>query len=231
RVDIDSVARELTARIGFRPRAGIVLGSGLGRISERLDRSVSVPFEELPGLPPATVPGHAGRFEAGYLAGGSVLLQAGRYHAYEGHGMDVVAAPVRIAAAIGVEMLVLTNAAGGVRPDLEPADLVLVDDHVNLMFRNPLVGPVLDGERRFPDMSEPYDAVLRSLALAAASDVGVTLKRGVYGAVLGPSFETAAEVRALARLGIDVVGMSTVPEVIAARARGGRCLAVSMGTK
>src|SRR5690606_7894883 len=144
---------------------------------------------------------------------------------YEGHPMDVVAGTVRVAVRLGVEAAVLTNAAGGVRPDLAPGDLLLIRDHVNLMGRSPLIGPPGAGERRFPDMSEPYDPRLAAWAHEAAGAAGIELREGVYGAVLGPAFETAAEVRALAVLGVDAVGMSTVPEVLAARALGLPCLA------
>lgn len=166
----------------------------------------------------------------GALDGAEVLLQAGRYHAYEGHSLELVVAPVRILAELGIEILVVTNAAGGIHPSMEPGDLVLLDDHVNVMFRSPLVGPVIDEEQRFSDMSAPYDPALQEAARRAAADVGVELARGTYAAVLGPAYETAAEVRMLAKIGADVVGMSTVPEVITARALGMRCLGFSMVT-
>jgi purine-nucleoside phosphorylase len=190
----------------------------------------SIDFERLPGFPPTGVPGHAGRLVLGRLAGTEVLVQAGRYHLYEGHAPDVVVAPVRVMAELGVKILVLTNAAGGIRSTLHPGDIVLLEDHLNLMFRSPLVGRVRESEERFPDMSAPYDAELRLLAVEAAAEAGVALQSGVYAGVLGPSYETAAEVRMLAKLGADVVGMSTVPEVIAARARGLRCLAFAVVT-
>jgi purine-nucleoside phosphorylase len=159
-----------------------------------------------------------------------VLVQSGRYHFYEGHPTEVVAAPVRVAAALGIEALVLTNAAGGVRFDLEPGDLVLVSDHLNLMGRSPLVGPARTGEVRFPDMGAPYDPEFRRLAVEVARERGVALAEGIYAGMLGPAYETAAEVRMLAGLGADVVGMSTVPEVLVARARGIRCVAFSVVT-
>lgn len=230
RPDIAAAARVLAGRLPFAPRATVVLGSGLGVLLDRVEAAVSVPFEELPGFPGAGVAGHAGRFVAGLLGGIPVLVQAGRYHVYEGHPGSVVGAPVRLSAALGVEHLVLTNAAGGVDPALEPGDLVLLEDHLNLMFTSPLVGPVAPGETRFPDMSAPYDPELRHLALQVASDEGIALGRGVYAALPGPAYETAAEVRMLRILGADVVGMSTVPEVLVARALGLRCLAVSMVT-
>ena len=207
-----------------------MLGSGLGAVEERVEDPVTVPFGDLAGMPGSSVHGHAGRFVAGRLGGARVLVASGRFHAYEGHGMDVVALPVRVAAILGATTLVATNAAGGIREDLGPGDLVLIQDHLNLMFRNPLVGPVREGETRFPDMSAPYDPGLATLAQDAAGRLGIPLAGGTYAAVLGPSYETAAEVRMLSRLGADVVGMSTVPEVIVARARGIECLAFSMVT-
>jgi purine-nucleoside phosphorylase len=176
------------------------------------------------------VVGHAGRFVAGQFGGADVLVQAGRYHFYEGHPAEVVAAPVRVAAALGVEALVLTNAAGGVRADLEPGDLLLVSDHLNLMGRSPLMGPARAGEVRFPDMGAPYAPEFRRLAVDVARERGAALSEGIYAGLLGPAYETAAEVRMLAGLGADVVGMSTVPEVLVARARGIRCLAFSVVT-
>jgi purine-nucleoside phosphorylase len=228
--DVARAASFLASKLPFMPGVAVVLGSGLGPLAGELEGATSVAFEDVPGLPPPGVPGHAGRFVAGRLGGAEVLFQCGRYHLYEGHPPDVVGAPSRVAAALGVETLVLTNAAGGVRPSLEPGDLVLLDDHINLSARSPLVGPVEEGEVRFPDMSAPYDAGLRNIALAAAAELGIELERGVYAAVLGPAYETAAEVRMLGALGADVVGMSTVPEVLVARASGMRCLALSVVT-
>lgn len=228
--DIATAAAFLESTLPFVPRVAVVLGSGLGPLADALDDATAVSFADVPGFPPATVPGHEGSFVVGRLDGVEVLVQRGRYHMYEGHAPDVVAAPVRVAARLGVERLVLTNAAGGVRPSLEPGDLVLLEDHINLMAQSPLVGLVQDGEERFPDMSEPYDAELRRIALDAARELDIDLELGVYAAMLGPAYETAAEVRMLGRLGVDVVGMSTVPEVLVARARGVRCLAISVVT-
>jgi len=230
RLDVARASEVLGSKLPLVPRVAIVLGSGLGRLVDELERPVSVPFQELPGFPPSGAPGHEGRFVAGRLGGADVLFQCGRYHLYEGHTADVVGAPVRVAATLGVEALVLTNAAGGIRPSLQPGDLVLLDDHINLMAQSPLVGAVPAEEVRFPDMTAPYDSGLAQLALGAASELGVELTRGVYAGMLGPAYETAAEVRMLGRLGADVVGMSTVPEVLVARARGLRCVAVSVVT-
>jgi purine-nucleoside phosphorylase len=229
-VDVAAAAAYLRERIPFSPRTTVVLGSGLSHLGESVNDPVSIPFEDIPGFPPAGVAGHAGRYVAGHLGSAPVLLQAGRYHAYEGRSMELVSASVRVAAAFGVEVLVVTNAAGGIHQNVGPGDVILLDDHINLMFRSPLAGAVQSGEERFPDMSAPYDAELQDLALAGATDLGIELSRGTYAAVLGPSYETAAEVRMLRTLGADVVGMSTVPEVIVARALGLRCAGFSMVT-
>ncbi len=205
-----------------------MLGSGLGSVTEALERPVEVAFEDLPGFPGAGVTGHAGRYVAGRLAGRDVLVQAGRYHMYEADADAAVAAPVRLAAALGVRFLLLTNAAGGVGPGLEAGDVVLIDDHVNLMARHPLMGRVRGGEDLFGDMSAPYDPALQRLALEAAVQLRIPLRRGTYAGFLGPSYETAAEVRMARMLGVDLIGMSTVPEVIVARSLGLRCLALSV---
>ncbi len=229
--DIEAAASLVRERIAPRsPRVLLVLGSGLGGFSGELDEPAAVSFDEVAGLPSAGVKGHAGRWVAGRLEGREVLVQEGRFHVYEGYPMEVVAAPVRIAAALGVRTLLLTNAAGGIHRDLVPGSLMLLDDHLNLMWRSPLVGPVREGEERFPDMSAPYDPALQRIALEAAASEGVRLLRGTYGAVPGPSYETPAEIRMLERMGADAVGMSTVPEMIAARAAGLGCLALSLVT-
>lgn len=222
-----AAAEYLAGRIGLTPEVQLVLGSGLGGVADAVDGTVEVPFQEVPGLPGAGVAGHAGRFVAGTVEGRPVLLQSGRFHLYEGHPEALVVAPVRIGAALGVRTLVLTNAAGGIHPSLEPGALMLLDDHMDLMVRSPLAGAVRSGEARFPDMSAPYDPALQDVALEEAAELAVPLHRGVYAGLLGPSFETPAEIRMLQRLGADAVGMSTVPEVITARALGLRCLAFS----
>jgi purine-nucleoside phosphorylase len=223
-------ARELLRRwLGDRrPTTAIVLGSGLGHLAERLVAPIRMPYRELPGFPEPGVQGHAGELVVGELAGHSVLCQSGRFHAYEGHAAATVALPVRLFSAIGIDTLLLTNAAGGIRRSFRPGTLMLIADQVNLSFRNPLIGRVLDGETRFPDMSAPYDAGLRAAAHRIARSCGIALEDGVYGGVMGPSYETPAEIRMLERIGVDAVGMSTVLEVVAARARGMRCLGVSI---
>jgi len=212
------------------PDALVVLGSGHAPLAEAVQDPREVPFSNLPGFPRTGVKGHEGRFVAGTIEGREVLLQSGRFHLYEGHPPDVVTAPIRLAAELGTRVVLLTNAAGGVHRRLSPGDLVLLEDQVNLQARSPLEGPVLDGEVRFPDMSEPFDRELARRAESTARDLGIPLARGVYGGVAGPNFETPAEVRMLATLGADLVGMSTVPEVIVARARGMRVLGLSLVT-
>jgi purine-nucleoside phosphorylase len=199
-------------------------------VADGITGRIEVPFAEVPGYPRPGVAGHAGTYVAGRLGGTAVLLQSGRFHRYEGHSDDIVAAPIRVAAALGVDTLILTNAAGGIRRDLDPGAIMLLADHINWMFGSPLVGPVHGREERFPDMSHPYDEALAELARGVARELGTRLDEGVYAAVLGPAYETPAEVRVLERLGADAVGMSTVPEVLVARALGMRCLAFSVIT-
>lgn len=212
------------------PRIAVVLGSGLSHLVDELTDPVVVPFTDVPDLPDSSVEGHDGRFVCGRLDGVDVCLQAGRLHTYEGYPPDVVVAPVRILAHLGVQTLLMTNAVGGIHPRIEPGDIVLLDDQINFTFRSPLAGPVAKGEQRFPDMSAPFDADLQALARVVAGDLRIRLSEGTYAGVLGPAYETAAEVRMLARLGADVVGMSTVPEVLTARALGLRCAGLSIVT-
>ncbi|MDQ6828206.1 MAG: purine-nucleoside phosphorylase [Gemmatimonadota bacterium] len=212
---------------GLVPRIAIVLGSGLGDLVREITDVRSVAFADIPGFPAPTVEGHAGRLVAGKLGGSDVLALAGRFHMYEGHSADIAALPVRVAHALGVRTLFVSNAAGGVRRSFRPGDLMLIEDQINLMFRNPLIGPVRSGEERFPDMSAPFDRDLLQLLREAALAAGVPIVEGVYCGLTGPSYETPAEVRMLERLGADAVGMSTVPEVIVARALGMRVAGVS----
>jgi purine-nucleoside phosphorylase len=224
---IRAAADHLRRRLPRVPEIGIVLGSGLGRLASRLQSAEAIAYAEIPGFPATTVVGHEGRLVAGTLGGTPVLVQSGRFHLYEGHSVDTVALPVRVMATLGVRTLLLTNAAGGVRRTFTRGALMMIADHVNLTFRNPLIGPLLPGEERFPDMCEPYDAALRARAREVARERGIALEEGVYLQLLGPSYETPAEVRMVERFGADAVGMSTVVEVIVARARAMRCLAFS----
>jgi purine-nucleoside phosphorylase len=220
-------------RTDVRPRAGIVLGSGLGRLAEELAGAVTIPYEEIPEFPVPRAPGHAGRMVLGDLPTPSgpvpVAVLQGRVHLYEGWGADEVTFGIRVLARLGIGSLWLTYAAGGVNPDLSPGDLVRITDHLNLTGHNPLTGPNDEGVGpRFPDMSAAYDPGLGALLDAEAGRLGLALGRGVYAGVAGPSYETPAEVRMLRMLGADLVGMSTVHEVVAARHMGVRLGAVSL---
>lgn len=228
---VQLAAEHVRARLGSeRPVAAIILGSGLGGLANRVTDAVRVPFAEIPGFPSATVAGHAGMLIAGRLAGRRVLALAGRFHMYEGHAAALAAFPTRVLHALGAQTLIVSNAAGGIRRSLNPGDLMLIRDHLNFMFRNPLLGPNDPGEPRFPDMSAPYDGRLAELARDVARANGIALAEGVYCGLLGPTYETPAEVRMLAFMGADAVGMSTVPEVIVARALGMRVLGISCVT-
>lgn len=215
-------------RIGqVEAELAIILGSGLGGLADEIEDAVRVPFSDVPGFPEPTVLGHAGALVSGRFGGRAVIALAGRFHMYEGHPVALAGFPVRVMHALGATTLFVSNAAGAIRRDLGPGDLMIIEDHLNLTFTNPLTGPAQEGEERFPDMSEPYDARLRVGLRAAGDKLGIALKEGVYACLPGPSFETRAEVRMLERLGADAVGMSTVPEVIVARARGMRVAGVS----
>lgn len=234
-----AVAQELPRRIaecaegirrrlsGRAPSVAVVLGSGLGPLAESLRDPLRIPYGEIPYFPTTTVLGHQGELVCGTLGGKTVLAQSGRFHLYEGHPAALAAFPVRVFAALGIKDLILTNAAGGIRRTFSRGVVMMIADHINLTFRNPLIGAVLPGEERFPDMSDPYDSSLRVLAREVARECRVRLEEGVYIQVLGPSYETPAEVRMAERLGADAVGMSTAVEVIVARALGMRCLAFS----
>lgn len=217
----DRAAAALGERLaGWAPRVALILGSGLGRLTTGIVAALDLPFADVPGFPGPGVPGHSGRIVAGALEDVAVLAFAGRWHLYEGYDPAVAALPVRVAHALGARSLLVSNAAGGIRRSFQAGDLMIIRDHINLAWRNPLAGPVARHETRFPDMSAPYDPDLIAALRAAGAAAGIALGEGVYAAVLGPSYETPAEIRMLERLGADAVGMSTVPEVIAARALG-----------
>ncbi|MBA3316663.1 MAG: purine-nucleoside phosphorylase [Gemmatimonadales bacterium] len=224
---IEEAAEFLQRHLGGIPDVAIVLGSGLGRLATRLKGARRVAYSDIPHFPGTTVVGHQGELVAGTLGGKPLLVQSGRFHLYEGHPAETVALPVRVMAALGVRTLILTNAAGGIRRTFSRGALMMVADHINLTFQNPLIGPALPGEERFPDMSQPYDRALRSVAREVARSRRIPLEEGVYIQMMGPSYETPAEVRMAERLGADAVGMSTAVEVVVARARGMRCLAFS----
>ena len=225
----DEYAQQVREKIGFSPKIGIVLGSGLGDLGEKIENPVFVEYSALEGFPVSTAPGHKGRFAAGTLSGKQVICMQGRLHFYEGHNMADILLPIRTMRRLGVEILILTNAAGGINTAFSVGDIMLIEDHINFMGRNPLVGQNDDAFGcRFPDMSYAYDPQLRALAEQCATETKADICKGVYLACSGPSYETPAEIRAFRTLGADAVGMSTVPEVIAANHCGMRVLAFSL---
>ena len=206
---------------------GIILGSGLGGLSKSIADAVRIPFGDIPGFPEVTVAGHEGAVIVGSLGGREIVALSGRFHMYEGHPAALAAFPVRVFHALGAHDLFVSNAAGGISSKLAVGDLMMISDHLNLMGTNPLVGESRDGEIRFPDMTDAYNPGLRWLLRTTAEALGIKLREGVYAGLLGPSYETPSEVKMLRLLGADAVGMSTVPEVIVARALGMRVAGVS----
>jgi purine-nucleoside phosphorylase len=228
---IDEATEALRKRTSHKPRVALILGSGLNGLAESVQKADRIPYGDLPHFPVSTVQGHAGQFVLGELEGQSVLVMQGRVHYYEGYSMGQITLPVRVMQRMGVETLIVTNAAGGVHPDFSPGDVMLITDNLNLMGMsglNPLMGPNLDEiGPRFPDMSRAYDRRLCDLARKVARESGVKLQEGVYAGLSGPSFESPADLRFLRLAGADAVGMSTVPEVIVARHGGMRVLGLS----
>jgi purine-nucleoside phosphorylase len=226
--DVKEAADAVRAKISEIPRAAIVLGSGLGDYADTLGEAISMPYASLPHWPASRVIGHEGRLVVGAARDKTIAALAGRCHAYEGHDIRTVTFPVRVLGLLGIKTLVLTNAAGGVNTTFSQGALMVIDDHINLMGVNPLVGSNDDRfGPRFPDMSQVYSTRLRAIADRAASAIGFQLPHGVYVALLGPSYETPAEIRYLRTIGADAVGMSTVPEAIAARHMGIEVLGIS----
>ena len=224
---VDAVRRQTAVE----PEAGIVLGSGLGGLADDLEDAVAIPFRDLPGWPAATAPGHVGRLLLGRLGGRSVVMLQGRFHLYEGNDPGLVIQPMLLFKALGARIVVLTNAAGGLDPSFGPGTLMIMRDHINLTGRNPLIGPNADEiGPRFPDMTEAWSPRLRAALKTAAAAEGVDVREGVYVGLSGPTYETPAEVRMLAALGGDAVGMSTVLECIAARWAGLEVCGVSLVT-
>ncbi|MFC0335417.1 purine-nucleoside phosphorylase [Paenibacillus sepulcri] len=227
-VHIAEAADYITSRTQLKPQVGLILGSGLGILGDNLENAVTIPYEDIPHFPISTVEGHAGELLIGTISGRAVVLMRGRFHMYEGYGPELTSFPVRVMKSIGVSILVVTNAAGGINTGYEPGDLMLISDHINLTGRNPLIGPNEDELGvRFPDMSEAYSRRLRALAVQTAQQQGFSLREGVYIGVLGPSYETPAEIRMMRIMGADAVGMSTVAEVVAARHSGIEVLGIS----
>ncbi len=228
---IDGAVAAVRRHTALVPDVAIILGTGLGGLAEVIEVESAVSYDTIPGFPVSTVESHAGRLLLGRLAGRPVVAMQGRFHRYEGYGLDQVTFPVRVMRALGAEILLVSNACGGMHPLWPPGDLMLIADHINLLGDNPLIG--MNDEvlgPRFPDMSEPYDAGLRAIARQAAVDLQVPLREGVYVGIPGPNLETRAEYRMLRIIGGDVVGMSTVPEVIVANHAGMRVMGVSIIT-
>ena len=221
----------LRSKIKIKPKAAIILGTGLGSLAEEIEKRVAIPYSQIPGFAASTTVSHKGELVFGRLDGLPVVAMEGRFHFYEGYSLDQITLPVRVMRALGAEILVVSNAAGGMNPLMKPGDIVILDDHINLMGANPLIGP--NDERlgtRFPDMCRPYDPVLLEYAERAAVHFGVRARRGVYLALTGPCLETRAEYRFLRQIGADCVGMSTVPEVIVGVHAGFRILGLSVIT-
>lgn len=225
---LDEAVKSLQQRGFGRPRVALILGSGLGGLADSFQEAVAVDYRDIPGFPPATVPGHAGRLVWGKLQGVDVVAMQGRFHYYEGYSQRQIAFALWTMRSLGAETLIVTNAAGGINPDFHVGDLMLIADHINMTGDNPLIGPNPDRfGPRFPDMSRAYTPELRELALEAAAGLKLNLQQGVYLSVTGPCFETPAEIRSFRRLGADAVGMSTVPEVITAVHAGMKVLGIS----
>ncbi len=227
----DEAKRYIQGHTDVRPAIGLVLGSGLGAFADELSERIDIPYADIPGWPHSTAVGHAGKLIIGKLGDLDVAVMAGRAHLYEGYSMQQVTFGVRVLQSIGVRTMVFTNAAGGINPALERGGLVLISDHINLQGANPLVGPNDDSlGPRFPDMSEAYSRAYRDTAKRVAVELCIPVMEGVYAAMLGPSYETPAEIRYLRTIGADVVGMSTVPEVIVANHMGMKSLGISCVT-
>jgi len=228
---VEETCRWLRKKIPFTPEIGIVLGTGLGKIAERVENPVSIPFEDIPNFLVSTAPGHTGRLVAGKIGGKAVLVLEGRFHCYEGYSMQDITFPVRVLKGLGGKILILTCASGAMNPEYHKGDLVAITDHINFMGTSPLIGPndAKLGER-FPDMCEPYSSRLIGLTQKIAAERKIPLRKGVYIGVLGPNLETRAEYRFMRMLGADIVGMSTVPEVIAGVHAGLEILALSIAT-
>ncbi|MGG1546768.1 purine-nucleoside phosphorylase, partial [Bacillus paralicheniformis] len=225
---IANAADYIKSKTEIKPAVGLILGSGLGVLADEIKDAVRIKYEDIPDFPVSTVEGHAGQLVIGRLENVQVVAMQGRFHFYEGYSMDKVTFPVRVMKELGIETLIVTNAAGGVNESFRPGDLMIISDHINYMGTNPLIGPNDSSLGvRFPDMSSAYDKELRLLAKKTAEELNISVQEGVYTAVTGPTYETPAEVRFLRTIGSDAVGMSTVPEVIVAKHAGLRVLGIS----
>lgn len=228
---IQEAAQFIEEKIGFNPQIGLILGSGLGVLADLIEDAKVIAYQDIPHFPVSTVEGHSGELVAGQIKGKNVIMMKGRFHPYEGYDLVKVSFPVRVLKQLGVTKLIVTNAAGGVNTSFNVGDLMVIKDHINFMFRNPLIGPNNnDLGVRFPDMSEAYSKKLQQLSHEVAAEQNFKLQEGVYAAVMGPTYETPAEIRMLRTIGADAVGMSTVPEVIAARHAGIEVLGFSCVT-
>ncbi len=226
--NVKKAAKFIEQKVKQPPKVSVILGSGLGDMSQSLDEAYVIPYDEVPGFPTSTAPGHKGELLFGEISGQPTMLMSGRFHYYEGYSMRTVTFPVRVMQELGIETMIITNASGGLDPSFDIGHPMVIRDQINFMGDSPLIGPnVDDWGPRFPDMSEPYDRDLIDTALEAAKELGIGVYEGVYVAVSGPNFETPAELRMLRRFGAEAVGMSTVPEVIVANHAGMRVLGIS----
>jgi purine-nucleoside phosphorylase len=225
---LEKSTKFLKGKIGEAPEVAIILGSGLGLLADQIEDKEEFDYADIPGFVPSTIPGHAGKLILGKLAGKNILAMSGRFHLYEGHDVSTVVFPIRVFKKLGINKLIITNAAGGVNRNFKPGDLMIITDHIGIFAPSPLTGPNLDDfGPRFPDMSEVYDKELVNLAGKIGGQIGIGLKKGVYMYLKGPSYETPAEIRMVERFGIDAVGMSTVPEATAAKHAGMKVLGIS----
>lgn len=225
---LKNCADSVRKKVSFEPKVALVLGSGLGKFAEEIDVVDKISYSEIEGFPTSTVPGHAGQFVFGYVDGVPVVCMQGRVHYYEGYPITDVVLPVRLMALLGAKYLFLTNASGGINRDFKAGDFMMLTDHISLFAPNPLIGPNIEEiGTRFPDMSSVYNPILQDIIMSVADDFGIPMQKGVYAQLTGPSFESPAEIRMLAKLGVDAVGMSTVVEAIAANHMGMKICAIS----
>ena len=227
---IQETASWIKAKMLSKPETAIILGTGLGRLADEIETEQAIPYSEIPNFPQSTVEGHSGKLLLGKLGGKEILAMQGRFHFYEGYSMKEVTFPIRVMYELGIKTLFVSNAGGGTNPSFKVGDIMIITDHINYMPENPLHGPNIPPGPRFPDMSEAYDPELIQLAKTIAAELDIKLKRGVYLATQGPTYETPSEYRMFAHWGADAVGMSTVPEVIVARHCGIRCFGLSIIT-